>query len=144
MILADEEATAGVARALAPVVRGGDIVTLEGTLGAGKTSFARALIAALGHRGEVPSPTFPIVLSYEQLSLPVWHADLYRIEDPEDLTEIGLEEASGGLLLVEWPERAGPDAFRGALRLKLEIEPDDCRRLTADVPPSWEGRWPFA
>lgn len=143
MILADEDATRALGARLAALVRPGDVITLSGPLGAGKTALARGLIAALGHEGEVPSPSFAIVQSYELLDPPVWHADLYRIEDPGELVEIGLDAAEEGLLLVEWPERGGEGAFPTALRLTLAIDPDGARRLTAEVPPAWEGRWPF-
>lgn len=142
MILADEDATAALAAALAPHLKPGDVVTLSGGLGSGKTSFARALIAALGHDGEVPSPSFAIVQPYEDLPLPVWHADLYRIEDPSELAELGLGELDHALLIVEWPERAGPAAWPDALRLTLEITGPESRALTAEVPAAWEGRWP--
>lgn len=142
MILADEQATAGLAAALAPQLKPGDVLTLSGDLGSGKTSFARALIAALGHDGEVPSPSFAIVQPYEELPLPVWHVDLYRIEDPSELAELGLDQLDHALLLVEWPERAGAGAWPDALRLTLEITGPESRALTAEVPAAWEGRWP--
>lgn len=143
MILADEQATASLAAALARKVRAGDVVALSGALGSGKTSFARALIAALGHGGEVPSPSFAIVQPYEALTPPVWHVDLYRIEDPSELAELGLDQLDDALLLVEWPERAGPGAWPNALRLTLEITGPEGRALTAEVPAAWEGRWPL-
>ena len=142
MILADEGATASLAAALARAVRPGDVVALSGPLGVGKTAFARGLLAALGHRGEVPSPTFAIVQPYEALDPPVWHVDLYRIEHPSELEELGLDAASDAVLLVEWPERAGEEAWPQALRLRMDFEPDGARRLTAHVPGPWEGRWP--
>jgi tRNA threonylcarbamoyladenosine biosynthesis protein TsaE len=141
MILADEEATARFGRRLARAARAGDVITLCGPLGVGKTALARALLSALGHEGEVPSPTFAIVQPYEALEPPVWHVDLYRIEDLAEIEELGLESAADGLLLVEWPERAGVDAWPQALRLRLDFQPDGSRRLTAQVPEVWEGRW---
>ena len=81
MILQDEAATARLGAALARVARATDIITLSGPLGVGKTALARGFIAALGHSGEVPSPSFTIVQPYEELDPPVWHVDLYRIED---------------------------------------------------------------
>ncbi|MGH6729262.1 MAG: tRNA (adenosine(37)-N6)-threonylcarbamoyltransferase complex ATPase subunit type 1 TsaE [Sphingomicrobium sp.] len=143
MILKDEAETAALGAALADLARPGDVITLSGPLGVGKTALARALLKALGHDGEVPSPTFAIVQPYEELQLPVWHSDLYRIEDPAELEEIGLDCAEEGLLLVEWPERAGQGAWRDALRLTLDFADDGARRLTADAPPAWEGRWPI-
>lgn len=143
MILADEAATAALGAALGTVARAGDVITLSGPLGVGKTALARGLLAGLGHVGEVPSPTFAIVQPYEAIDPPVWHADLYRIERTDELDEIGLDCAQEGLLLVEWPDRAGADAWPDALRLTLDFADDGARRLTADVPPAWEGRWPL-
>lgn len=142
MILPDEGSSRAFGAALAELIRPGDVVTLSGPLGAGKTSIARGLIAALGHDGEVPSPSFAIVQPYEMLAPPLWHVDLYRIDDPDELLELGLESIrEDGVLLIEWPERAGAGAFPEALR--LTIEPDGpARRLTAEVPASWETRWP--
>ncbi|WP_205480562.1 tRNA (adenosine(37)-N6)-threonylcarbamoyltransferase complex ATPase subunit type 1 TsaE [Sphingomonas arenae] len=143
MILADEAGTARAGAALAGVLRPGDVVTLSGPLGVGKTTLVRALLHALGHEGEVPSPTFAIVQPYEAVSLPVWHCDLYRIEDPGELDELGLETIlEDGALLVEWPERAGEAAWPQALRLSLDFAAGDARSLTARVPAAWEGRWP--
>lgn len=142
MILENEDATRVVAQKVAPLLRAGDVIALSGGLGVGKTTFARALIAALGHEGEVPSPSFAIVQPYDHLVPPLWHADLYRIEDPSELDELGLDATGEGVLVVEWPEHAGPSAFAHALRLVLSQEPDGGRRLTAHVPSAWEGRWP--
>ena len=142
MILEDEHATVRIGEALAKIVKPGDIVTLSGPLGAGKTALARGLIEALGHEGEVPSPSFALVQPYEALRPPIWHVDLYRIESPAEIEELGLDAAADAVLLVEWPERACDGAWDGALRLSLDFAPDDARILTADVPPSWETRWP--
>jgi tRNA threonylcarbamoyladenosine biosynthesis protein TsaE len=142
MILADEEATARLGAWLASVARPGDVITLSGPLGVGKTALARGLIGALGHHGEVPSPSFAMVQPYEELVLPVWHVDLYRIEDSSELNELGLDSAADALLLIEWPARAGERAWPEALRLSLDFAQGNERILTADVPPSWEDRWP--
>ncbi len=144
MILADEPATAAIAQRLAGQLQGGDVVALSGGLGSGKTTFVRYLLAALGHEGEVPSPTFAIVQPYDHMTLAVLlHADLYRIEHPSELAEIGLDPIDDDtILLVEWPEHAGPDAWPNALRLTLDITGPKQRRLTAQVPAAWEGRWP--
>ena len=142
MILADEAATGEVGRLLARSARPGDVVTLSGPLGVGKTALVRAMLGAMGHEGEVPSPTFAIVQPYEALPLPVWHVDLYRIEDPGEIEELGLDAAEDGLLIVEWPERAGAGAFPHALGLVLDFAEGGARRLTASVPPAWESRWP--
>ena len=143
MILTDPAATEAAGAALAALLRSGDIITLDGALGAGKTTLVRGLLAALGHSGEVPSPTFAIVQPYDDLPLPLWHADLYRLQDPSELDELGLDTVlDDGALVVEWPDRAGTGAFALALALSLEEQPDGARRLTARVPAAWEGRWP--
>jgi tRNA threonylcarbamoyladenosine biosynthesis protein TsaE len=90
----------------------------------------------------VPSPSFAIVQPYEDLSPPVWHVDLYRIEQASDLEELGLEDIpSDGVLIIEWPEHAGRNAWPDALELSLEAMEDGSRSLTARVPAPWEGRW---
>ena len=142
MILKSEEETAAAGAALARVARASDVITLSGPLGVGKTALARGFIAALGHRGEVPSPSFASVQPYEELDLPVWHVDLYRIEDASEIEELGLDAATDAALLVEWPERAGTNAWPQALGLSLAFAQNGERILTAKVPPSWEGRWP--
>ena len=142
MILKDEQATARFGAELASLARPGDLITLSGPLGVGKTALARGFLAARGHQGEVPSPTFALVQPYDDVRPRVWHVDLYRIEDPSELEELGLDSAADAVLLVEWPERAGESAWAGALRLSLDFGPNGDRILTAEVPPSWEGRWP--
>jgi tRNA threonylcarbamoyladenosine biosynthesis protein TsaE len=141
MILKDEEATAAAGATLARVARAGDVITLSGPLGVGKTALARGLIAALGYEADVPSPSFALVQPYEDLDPPIWHVDLYRIEDPSEIDELGLDAAAEAVLLVEWPERAGECAWPEALGLSLEFGQDGDRILTAKVPPSWEERW---
>ncbi len=144
MNLADEAATAALAGAFAPLLRTGDVVGLSGGLGSGKTTFVRHLLAALGHDGEVPSPSFAIVQPYSYPMLgALLHADLYRIEHPSELAELGLDSSGDEpVLLVEWPEHAGPSAWPDALRLTFVITGPDSRVLTASVPAAWEGRWP--
>ena len=142
MILANESETERLGRRLAALLRPGDVIALSGPLGVGKTALARALVTGLGHAGEVPSPSFAIVQPYETLDPPVWHVDLYRIEHASEIDELGLESAAEGVLLVEWPERAGRETWHQALRLSLDFAPAGARRLTAEVPPAWEGRWP--
>ena len=142
MILGDAEVTAALGAQLSARAKAGDVILLSGPLGVGKTALARGFIAALGHAGDVPSPSFALVQPYEDLWPPVWHVDLYRIEDRSEIDELGLDAAGDAVLIVEWPERAGVGAWPEALRLSLEFGPDGDRILTARVPPSWEGRWP--
>ena len=143
MTLEDEKATLAFGRKLAGLLRAGDVVTLSGPLAAGKTTLVRGLLGALGHKGEVPSPSFAIVQPYEALNPPVWHVDLYRIENALDLVELGLDDIrEDGVLIVEWPDHAGARMWPEALALSLEVADNGARALTADVPASWEGRWP--
>jgi tRNA threonylcarbamoyladenosine biosynthesis protein TsaE len=143
MILRTEEETAVFGAALARMARSSDVITLSGPLGVGKTALARGFLGALGHEGEVPSPSFAIVQPYDELDPRVWHVDLYRIEDPSEIEELGLDAAADAVLMVEWPERAGAGAWPNALSLSLDVTQDGDRILTAEVPPSWEGRWPL-
>jgi tRNA threonylcarbamoyladenosine biosynthesis protein TsaE len=142
MILATEGETAAFGARLAACARRGDVIGLSGPLGVGKTTLVRGFLAGLGYRDEVPSPSFAIVQPYDALEPPAWHVDLYRVEDRSELAELGLDAADDAVLLVEWPERAGDDAWPDALRLSLDFAEAGARRLTAQVPPAWEGRWP--
>ena len=134
VFLPDAAATARFGKALAHSLERGDTVLLAGQIGAGKTCIARAAISALHVRmgqpePEVPSPTFTLVQVYELPGARVWHADLYRLADASEVTELGLAEAFGtDIVLVEWPDRleAMPD---DALALDIEV-PDSGRRVT--------------
>ncbi|WP_404713452.1 tRNA (adenosine(37)-N6)-threonylcarbamoyltransferase complex ATPase subunit type 1 TsaE [Sphingomonas sp. MMS24-J13] len=146
-LLSDAAATERWGAALAPLLRPGDVVALSGPLGAGKTSFARATLAGLGLEGEAPSPSFPIVIAYDppDVRLPLWHVDLYRIDDAAEIAEFGLDEARlDTVLLIEWPERMGGLLWADALRLAFEPASGGGRRLTWIAPAAWEGRWPPA
>ncbi|HMA16470.1 MAG: tRNA (adenosine(37)-N6)-threonylcarbamoyltransferase complex ATPase subunit type 1 TsaE [Bacteroidota bacterium] len=126
--LADPAATEALGRALARLLRPGDVVALHGDLGAGKTALARALIRALpGPAGaeaeEVPSPTFTLVQTYERDPAPVWHFDLYRLESAGEVEELGFSEAlAEGIVLVEWPERLGSLLPAEALHVTLTFD----------------------
>jgi tRNA threonylcarbamoyladenosine biosynthesis protein TsaE len=101
------------------------------------------VLEGLGYRGEVASPSFPIVIAYAlpEVRLPLWHVDLYRIEHVSELEELGLDEARGeAAMLIEWPERL-PSLWPETLQLTLADAPDSGRALTASVPPAWGGRW---
>lgn len=143
LILPDLDSALALGASLARVARPGDVIALTGPLGAGKTSIARGLLAALGLEEEAPSPSFAIVQPYEppEVAFPVLHVDLYRLEDPSEAEELGLDDARyDSLLIVEWPERL-PGAWPDALHLSLEITADGARRLTAEVPAAWKDRW---
>jgi len=127
--LPDPAATDALGRALAAHVAPRDVIAMFGDLGAGKTSLARALIQALlaadGTMEDVPSPTFTLVQTYETRALPIWHADLYRLSDPSELIELGLEEAlDTGLLIIEWPDRMDDELPRDRLDVFLEEKQD--------------------
>ena len=142
MIAGSEQEMAAFGAKLAACARRGDVIALSGPLGVGKTTLVRGFLAALGHQDEVPSPSFAIVQPYEATEPPAWHIDLYRVEDPSELEELGLDAIDDAVMLVEWPERAGADAWPGALRLTIDFAEAGARRLTAVVPPAWEERWP--
>jgi tRNA threonylcarbamoyladenosine biosynthesis protein TsaE len=144
MILAGAQATEAFGRRLAARLRTGDVIALFGDLGAGKTTLTRGILGGLGHGGEVASPTFPIVIPYDSLRVPVWHVDLYRIEDFAELEELALDEAlQDGALVLEWPERMGAGLPPHSLRLTLRAQGEGARSLTAQVPAAWEARWPL-
>lgn len=117
--LKDEVATAQLATKLADVVQPGDTLLLSGDIGAGKTAFSRALIrACIGTQEDVPSPTFTLVQTYDAPKSEIWHCDLYRLSDPQDVIELGLEEAfDTAICLIEWPDRLGDIAPKDALSM---------------------------
>ncbi len=141
LVIDGEAGLAGPAGALAAVLRPGDTVALSGDLGAGKTTLARAMLRALGWAGDVPSPTYTLVQPYDLEAFPVWHVDLYRLEDPHEAEALGLFETEAALL-IEWPERLGARLPADALRLHLAGSGDAPRHLTWTAPKAWEGRWP--
>ncbi len=145
LLLPDPAATLAAGAALAPLLRVGDVVALHGDLGAGKTSFARGVLTALGLTEEAPSPSFGIVQLYAppDVTLPLAHVDLYRIEEADEVEEFGLDDAlEDGAMLIEWPERLGDRLWSHALHLTFVVTPEGARRLTWQVPAAWEARWP--
>ncbi len=119
--LADEAGTLALGAGLARGLRAGDVIALHGGLGAGKTTLVRGLIRALlGAAEEVASPTYTLVQIYEGPDFPVWHFDLYRLEDPEGVVELGWDETQAGAALIEWPQRAG--RYLPAQRLDVYLE----------------------
>ncbi len=145
IMLADVDATLNIGRELGALLRPGDKLALSGTLGAGKTTLARGILEGLGYEQEVPSPTFAIVQQYEppETRIPVAHVDLYRIEDPEEIPELGLEDSLvDGAMIVEWPDRLPDEFWNDALRIELEITGEGNRRLTWAAGSAWKDRWP--
>ncbi len=147
--LADLAAMRRFGAVIAEHLQPGDVVALTGGLGAGKTTLARAIIAALGYAGEVPSPTFTIIETYAAppLRLPIVHADFYRLREPFEAVELGLDDyREGAALLAEWPDHAGGFAHEGAcLSITLELfnEAADGGRIAIVKPGAdWLGRWP--
>ncbi len=144
--LPDLAAVADFGSAVARQLRVGDVIALSGGLGAGKTTLARAIIAALGHGGEVPSPSFSIVEVYDPpaVRLPLVHADFYRLADPREAEEIGLDDyRQGAALIAEWPEHAGGFAHEPAcLSIALEIAEEGRQAIVAGGK-DWHGREPW-
>lgn len=122
--LADEAGTVELAKRFAGYLGDRGLVYLSGQLGAGKTTFCRGILRGLGHRGAVKSPTFTLVEPYQQGSVQVFHFDLYRLSDPNELEYIGVDDYldSDCLVLVEWPERAAGWLPEADLQIHLEVE----------------------
>lgn len=136
-LLADDAATEALGAELAATLRPGDLVILEGDLGAGKTALARAIIRALADDPtlEVPSPTFALVQPYQTTKGPVLHADLYRLGDPREVDELGLLDNPDAIVLVEWAERSPEIIAAATLAVTLAIPPGgEGRRVTISRP----------
>lgn len=129
--LTDADRTEALGRAMAPALMAGDTVLLTGTLGAGKSHLARAIIRArLGRQEDVPSPTFTLVQTYEDPKADLWHADLYRLSHPDEVIELGLDEAfDSAIALVEWPDRLGD--LTPADPIEIELRYDGEGRVAA-------------
>ncbi len=143
LLLADESATKRLGKRLGALVRAGDVIALDGGLGAGKSALARALIQSLaGDHEDVPSPTFTLVQTYPTAKGTIWHFDLFRLNRPEDALELGIEDAfEDGISLIEWPERLG--RFLPADRLSLHLKPgakESERRLEIVAGLPWDDR----
>ena len=145
--LADEAATAALAARVSARARPGDVFALSGPLGSGKTVFARAFINARTRTPqEVPGPTFTLVQGYEfpnaEGAIPVYHFDLFRIENADETAELGMDDAfAGGISLIEWPDRLG--AYLPPRRLMITMEfggHESARRLDMEAPAPWASR----
>ena len=139
--LASQDDTTKLAKRIAPCLGAGDVILLEGPIGAGKSFFARALILSLLAKPEdIPSPTFTLVQTYETDAFDIWHCDLYRLTTPYEVQEIGLEDAfDTALCLVEWPDRLAditpPDALK--ISLALGDAPQHRNATVSAVSPRW-------
>ena len=131
---------------VAAYLQAGDVLLLKGTLGAGKTTFARSVIKATTGAAEAPSPTFTLVEIYEGTALTLWHFDLYRLEDPAEIWELGIEDALiDGVSLIEWPEKGPPIFPQSALVISLSPQKSGNRLATISIPDSVAARFaPFA
>ncbi|MDG1997385.1 MAG: tRNA (adenosine(37)-N6)-threonylcarbamoyltransferase complex ATPase subunit type 1 TsaE [Emcibacteraceae bacterium] len=143
----DLNASKAFAAKLASHLEIGDIITFEGNLGAGKTEFCRAIIHSLGFNEDVPSPTFSLLQTYEPAlddldSVSIWHLDLYRLEKPEDVFELGIEDGfDTAITLIEWPDKMGHYLPEGHLKIKLMMGDDEGqRKITIDGNNYWKMR----
>ncbi len=139
--LPNETDTVELASRIALLLAPGDTLLLEGSIGAGKSAFARALIRArLGRMEDVPSPTFTLVQTYEDPEGDIWHCDLYRLTHPDEVFELGLDEAfTTAICLIEWPDRLGTDAPKNALRLAFAAG-DTEHSVQITTTPEWHDR----
>jgi tRNA threonylcarbamoyl adenosine modification protein YjeE len=129
--ITSETETAKLAEDVAAQLKPNSIICLRGNLGAGKTTFAKYLIKALGVEEDVTSPTFSIIHTYNSKLGEIWHCDLYRIESELDLQELGLDEAIGEkLLIIEWPEIAENILPHGSIKVEFILTKNDEREVT--------------
>ncbi|MCG3268409.1 tRNA (adenosine(37)-N6)-threonylcarbamoyltransferase complex ATPase subunit type 1 TsaE [Yoonia sp. I 8.24] len=139
--LPTETETVKLAQRIAGILSPGDTLLLSGEIGAGKSAFSRALIRArLGRMEDVPSPTFTLVQTYDDPSGDIWHCDLYRLTHPDEIFELGLDEAfATAICLIEWPDRLGPDAPSTALQMKFHAG-DTAHSVEITTSAAWADR----
>lgn len=144
VFLAEESDTLALGAKIAQLVRPGDVLALKGDLGAGKTCFARGFVRALlkaDEHMEVPSPTFTLVQTYEAPDFEIWHFDLYRLEAPKEVWELGWEDAlEDGVSLIEWPQRAGDLLPEDLVTVELQRPAGGGRQATLAGPPDWQAK----
>ncbi|MFA4995100.1 MAG: tRNA (adenosine(37)-N6)-threonylcarbamoyltransferase complex ATPase subunit type 1 TsaE [Bdellovibrionales bacterium] len=139
--LPDLAATKSLAKLIAPHLKKGDVIALEGDLGSGKTEFARALLREFVVQGDVPSPTFTLLQTYETDKFLVSHFDLYRLKSENELDELGWDDAlADGVTLVEWPERAAGRLPSNRLTLRFTLDQDGKRSCALEKHGSWKNR----
>ncbi len=139
-VLPSPEATQKLAERIAPILGVGDVILLQGHIGAGKTHFARSIIQSLiPDQRDVPSPTFTLVQTYDAPDFEIWHCDLYRLTSPDEALELGLDDAfEDALCLIEWPDRLAEEIPDGALVLTFDAPDQDSRTLVAETDnPRW-------
>lgn len=140
--LANDDDTARLGSRLSPHLKAGDVLLLEGPIGAGKTSLARAIIqsrlAAMDRIEDVPSPTYTLVQTYDLGEVEIWHADLYRLGHSSELFELGLDDAfEAAIVLVEWPDRLGDLVPTSALKIRIDVDGDGRRVTFRTDDPKW-------
>ena len=141
LVLPNLKATRNLAKTLAPLLRPGDVVTLEGPIGIGKTTFIRALLETLGCIEDVPSPTFNLLHTYELGSVTFWHFDLFRIERLPDVYELGIEDAlETGICLIEWPKVMANLLPTERLELEFFYQEECSRRVSLKGNGTWGQR----
>jgi len=139
--LSNAEETERLGQLLATILRAGDVLALQGNLGAGKTTLSRGLVRAMcGDQTDVPSPTYTLVQTYEAPRFLLWHFDLYRLEHPDEIFELGWTETASGAAIIEWPERAGEHLPRHHLKVRLETIGDGRRAILEPAGEDWQTR----